>query len=176
MVRWRSETIVQWIDRFEAPLAKLDVARDGLNTYAEDELTYLWKQTFADNISGEEIQIINTHTPRYVDANSLQDVQSYLDGTFDTQLFRSPAIPKTGSSFLFFLSLQWKGTGSRSADDDVEQVLYMSANLAFHGEAAGDGFDGLDFCKLYSTFAEEVFVGDTLWIFQLEVTYNIFEP
>jgi hypothetical protein len=30
MVRWRSETIVQWIDRFEAPLAELDVARDGL--------------------------------------------------------------------------------------------------------------------------------------------------
>jgi hypothetical protein len=30
MVRWRSETIVQWIDRFEAPLAELEVARDGL--------------------------------------------------------------------------------------------------------------------------------------------------
>jgi hypothetical protein len=27
--------------------------------------------------------------PRCVDANSLQDVQGYLDGTFDTQLFRS---------------------------------------------------------------------------------------
>jgi hypothetical protein len=25
MVRWRFETIVQWIDRFEAPLAELDV-------------------------------------------------------------------------------------------------------------------------------------------------------
>ena len=89
MVRWRSETIVQWIDRFEAPLAELEVARDGLNAYTEDELTYLWKQTFADNISGEEIQIITTHMPRYVDANSLQDIQDYLDGTFDTQLFRS---------------------------------------------------------------------------------------
>jgi hypothetical protein len=41
MVRWRSETIVQWIDRFEAPLAELEVARDGLNAYTEDELTYL---------------------------------------------------------------------------------------------------------------------------------------
>jgi hypothetical protein len=38
MVRWRSETIVQWIDRFEAPLAELEVARDGLNPYTEDEL------------------------------------------------------------------------------------------------------------------------------------------
>ncbi len=74
MVRWRSETIVQWIDRFEAPLAELEVARDGLAAYTEDELTYLWKQTFADNISGEEIQIITTHMPRYVDVNSLQDV------------------------------------------------------------------------------------------------------
>ncbi len=55
----------------------------------EDELSYLWKQTFADNISGEEIQIITTHMPRYVDANSLRDLQDYLDGTFDTQLFRS---------------------------------------------------------------------------------------
>ncbi len=27
--------------------------------------------------------------PRYVDPNSLQDVMDYLDGTFDTQLFRS---------------------------------------------------------------------------------------
>jgi hypothetical protein len=27
--------------------------------------------------------------PRCVEANSLQDVQDYLDGTFDTQLFRS---------------------------------------------------------------------------------------
>jgi hypothetical protein len=27
--------------------------------------------------------------PRYVDANSLKDVQDYLDGVFDTQLFRS---------------------------------------------------------------------------------------
>ncbi len=35
MVRWRSETIVQWIDRFEAPLAELEVARDGLNPYEE---------------------------------------------------------------------------------------------------------------------------------------------
>jgi hypothetical protein len=80
MVRWRSETIVQWIDRFEAPLAELEVARDGLAAYTEKELTYLWKQTFADNISGEEIQIINTHMPRGVDAYSLQDVQDYLDG------------------------------------------------------------------------------------------------
>jgi hypothetical protein len=44
MVRWRSETIVQWIDRFEAPLAELEVARDGLAAYTEDELTYLWKR------------------------------------------------------------------------------------------------------------------------------------
>ena len=95
MVRWRSETIVQWIDRFEAPLAELEIARDGLNAYTEDELTYLWKQTFADNISGEEIQIITTHMPRYVDANSLQDVQDYLDGTFDTQLFRSLCVEIT---------------------------------------------------------------------------------
>ncbi len=41
MVRWRAETIVQWIDRFEAPLSELDVARDGLNPYEEDELIYL---------------------------------------------------------------------------------------------------------------------------------------
>ena len=95
MVRWRSETIVQWIDRFEAPLAELEVARDGLAAYTEDELSYLWKQTFADNISGEEIQIITTHMPRYVDANSLQDVQDYLDGTFDTQLFRSLCVDIT---------------------------------------------------------------------------------
>jgi hypothetical protein len=60
MVRWRSETIVQWIDRFEAPLAELEVARDGLASYTEQELTYLWKQAFSDNISGEEIQIITT--------------------------------------------------------------------------------------------------------------------
>jgi hypothetical protein len=41
MVRWRSETIVQWIDRFEALLAELEVARDGLTAYTEDELIYL---------------------------------------------------------------------------------------------------------------------------------------
>ncbi len=85
MDRWRSETIVQWIDRFEAPLAELEVAPDGLNPYQEDELVYLWKQTFSDNISGEKIQVINT----YVEANSLQDVTDYLNGIFDTQLFRS---------------------------------------------------------------------------------------
>jgi hypothetical protein len=85
----RSETIVQWFDRFEASLAELEIARDGLAAYTEDELTSLWKQTFADTISGEEIQIITTHMPRYVDANSLRDVFDYLDGTFDTQLFRS---------------------------------------------------------------------------------------
>ncbi len=89
MVRWRSETIVQWIDRFEAPLAELEVARDGLNPYEEDELIYLWKQTFSDNISGEEIQVINTPMHRYVDANSLKDITDYLNGIFDTQLFRS---------------------------------------------------------------------------------------
>ena len=33
--------------------------------------------------------------PRYVDANSLQDVQDYLDGTFDTQLFRSLCVDIT---------------------------------------------------------------------------------
>ncbi len=55
MVHWRSETIVQWIDRFEASLAELEVAQDGLNPYEEDELIYWWKQTFSDNISGEEI-------------------------------------------------------------------------------------------------------------------------
>ncbi len=89
MVRWRSETIVQWMDRFEAPLAQLELARDGLAPCTEKELTYLWKQTFSDNISGEEIQIITTHMPRCAEANSLQDVQNYLDGTFDTQLFRA---------------------------------------------------------------------------------------
>ena len=81
MVRWRSETIVQWMDRFEAPLAELELARDGLAHYTEKELTYLWKQTFSDNISGEEIQIITTHMPRCVETNSLQDVVDYLDGT-----------------------------------------------------------------------------------------------
>ena len=95
MVRWRSETIVQWFDRFKAPLAELEIARDGLAAYTEDELTSLWKQTFADNISGEEIQIITTHMPTYVDANSLQDVRDYLDGTFDTQLFRSLCVDIT---------------------------------------------------------------------------------
>jgi hypothetical protein len=89
MVRWRSETIVQWIDRFEAPMAELELARDGMAAYTEDELIYLWKQTFADNISGEEIQVISTHMPRYVEANSLKDITGYLDGIFDTQLFRS---------------------------------------------------------------------------------------
>jgi hypothetical protein len=77
--------MVQWIDRFEAPLAELEVARDGLNP----ELIYLWKQTFSDNISGEKIQVINTHMHRYVDANSLKDITDYLNGIFDTQLFRS---------------------------------------------------------------------------------------
>ncbi len=48
MVRWRSETIVQWMDRFEAPLAELELARDGLAPYTEKELTYLWKQTFRE--------------------------------------------------------------------------------------------------------------------------------
>ena len=89
MVRWRSETIVQWIDRFEAQMAELELARDGMAAYTEDELIYLWKQTFADNISGEEIQVISTHMPRYVEANSLKDITGYLDGIFDTQLFRS---------------------------------------------------------------------------------------
>jgi hypothetical protein len=73
----------------QAPLAELEVARDGLNPYEEDELIYLWKQTFSANISGEEIQVINTHMHRYVDANSLKDITDYLDGIFDTQLFRS---------------------------------------------------------------------------------------
>ena len=77
--------------------------------------------------------------------------------------FIEPAIPKSGSSFLFFLSLQWERTCSRSADDDVEQVLYMSTNLAFHGEAAGNGFDGLDFRELNPAVADKV-VGHTLWI------------
>ena len=95
MVRWRSETIVQWFDRFKAPLAELEIARDGLAAYTEDELTSLWKQTFTDIISGEEIEIITTHMPRYVDANSLRDVIDYLDGTFDTQLFRSLCIDIT---------------------------------------------------------------------------------
>jgi hypothetical protein len=89
MVHWPSETIVQWIDRFEAPMAKLEVARDGMAAYTEDEQIYLWKRTFADNIPGEEIQVISTHLPRYVDANSLKYVKDYLDGVFDTQLFRS---------------------------------------------------------------------------------------
>ncbi len=85
MVRWRSETIVQWIDRFEAPLAELELARNGLNPYTDDKMMiYLWKQSFADNISGEEIQVINTHMPRYVEAKSLKDVKDYLDGIFDT--------------------------------------------------------------------------------------------
>ncbi len=38
MVRWRSETIVQWIDRFEAPIAELEVARDGMAAYTEVEV------------------------------------------------------------------------------------------------------------------------------------------
>jgi hypothetical protein len=43
MVRWRSETIVQWIDRFGTPLAELDIARDGFTSYTDDELISLWK-------------------------------------------------------------------------------------------------------------------------------------
>jgi hypothetical protein len=64
-------------------------AGDGLAPYQVDELIYLWKQTFSDNISGEEIQVINTHMHRYVEANSLMAIADYLDGIFDTQLLRS---------------------------------------------------------------------------------------
>ena len=55
MVRWRSETIVQWFDRFEAPLAELEIARDGLAAYTEDELISLWKQTLADKDPEEDL-------------------------------------------------------------------------------------------------------------------------
>ena len=68
----------------------------------------------------------------------------------------------------------WQGFKSAN-DDDVEQVMCMGANLAFHGEAAGNGFDGLDFRELYPAVADKV-VGDTLWIFQLKITYNLFKP
>ncbi len=63
-------------------MAELELARDGMVAYTEDELIYLWKQTFADNISGEDIQVISTHMP-------CKDITDYLDGIFDTQLFRS---------------------------------------------------------------------------------------
>ncbi len=39
MFRWRSETILQWIDRFEAPLTELKIARDGLAPYTEDDFS-----------------------------------------------------------------------------------------------------------------------------------------
>jgi hypothetical protein len=74
----RSSTGRVGIDRFEA-----------FNPYEEDELIYLWKQTFSNNISGEEIHVIKTHMHQYVEANSLNDITDYLDGIFDTQLFRS---------------------------------------------------------------------------------------
>jgi hypothetical protein len=38
-----------------APLAELEVARDGMTsyTYTDDEMIDLWKQIFSDNISGK---------------------------------------------------------------------------------------------------------------------------
>ena len=81
-----------WLDRFELPLAELVEARTDLPPLSEDALIALWKKNFADNISCKEISILTTHLDRNIERNRIKDIADYLDGTFDTQLFRSYCI------------------------------------------------------------------------------------
>ena len=92
MVRWKGETLVMWLDRFELPLAELAEARVGLPALTESALITLWKKNFADNISGREISILSTHLDRNIEKDRMPDIIDYLDGHFDTQLLRGYCI------------------------------------------------------------------------------------
>ena len=61
MVRWKGESLLDWLDRFEQPLTELSEAREGLEAHPEAYMVKLWKRNFADNIHGREITAINNH-------------------------------------------------------------------------------------------------------------------
>ena len=57
MIRYENEPILDWLNRFQTPITKLEVAR-GARITDDAELKQLWKDIFANNISSVEHTII----------------------------------------------------------------------------------------------------------------------
>ena len=53
MVRYEGKKLAGWLDRFQRPVTRLEVAK-GQRTTDETELKQLWKGIFAGNISSAE--------------------------------------------------------------------------------------------------------------------------
>ena len=57
MIRYENEKLVDWLNRFQTPITKLEVAEEQRIT-DEAELKQFWKDIFAGNISSAEHTII----------------------------------------------------------------------------------------------------------------------
>ena len=94
MVRYENESLMEWLDRFQNPITKLEIAKEQTIT-DEDELKALWKDLFVGNISGVEHTVINRDMAALkVDPTSnftpgdFQAVEQYRFGKFDVLSFR----------------------------------------------------------------------------------------
>ena len=94
VVRYENESLMEWLDRFQKPITKLEIAKEQTIT-DEAELKALWKDLFVGNISGVEHTVINRDMAALkMDPTSnftpgdFQAVEQYRLGKFDVLAFR----------------------------------------------------------------------------------------
>ena len=92
IIRYKFETIKNWLDRIVSEVDELIAARDGLADLDDAALQKLWKVTFGGNISTNEILILDSQIPRHIDDADCKKVSNYAIGDFDPSLFRELCI------------------------------------------------------------------------------------
>jgi hypothetical protein len=94
MIRYNTESLLSWFDRFSHPVTELEIAKGDVIT-DEDELKQIWKDTFARNINQRERATMRFHMEEQLgnpdadfSAEDQESVKSYLFGKFDNTILR----------------------------------------------------------------------------------------
>ena len=86
VVRYRKESLHQWLIRLKSQISQLVEAREGLTEYSEEEIKELWKDTYVGNINFAESLAIS-HRMNALEDHEKGRIEDYQSGVFDAIFF-----------------------------------------------------------------------------------------
>ena len=86
VVRYKKESLHQWLIRLKNQVSQLEEAREGLEPYDENELKLLWKDTYVNNINFNESVVISHRITALPDIQE-NLISNYQSGVFDATFF-----------------------------------------------------------------------------------------
>ena len=86
VVRYKKESLHQWLNRLKSQISQLIEAREGLTDFSEEEIKSLWKDTYVGNINFAESLAIS-HRMSTLEDYEKGRIEDYQTGVFDATFF-----------------------------------------------------------------------------------------